>query len=377
MTVFRIVQYLSQRHEIYLACFYENDAELAHLPEIEKYCSDIRYVRLKKWKSIVNMATHAMTTLPLQAAYYLDAEMQHVVDKLLDQYNHDLAYAHLIRMAEYLKEHTNLRRILALQIAQTLNYKRMIDNISLPLYKFLYQIEYGKVKRYEPAIITHFDSCLLISKYDKESLDSHEKINNVFFSPHGVDVAYYTRTNTVEREKAILFCGVLETPTNLDAALWFYKDIYPLVRKEIPDVRLYLAGKNPPKTVLQIAERDKSVVVTGFIKDIRPYYERACVGIDPLRIGAGLQNKLLVGMSMEQPMVCTSIANEGIGAENGKHLIIADDPATFAAAVIQLVRDENKAKNMAREARDYVEKYWTWEHHLDALEAHLVDISCG
>ena len=365
MTVFRLIRHFSQRHGIYLACFYENEAELEKLPDLKRYCSEVRCVRLKKRKSLWNLARHLVTSLPLQTAYYLDSEMRRAVDDLLERFHPDLAYAHLIRMAEYLKNHREVKRVLALQIAQTLNYRRMIENINVLFYKILYGVEYRKVRRYEPAVIRRFDTCLLISRYDKESLDGHEQIKNVVYSPHGVDVAYYTKRNEVEKESAVLFCGVLETPTNLDAALWFYNDIYPLIKQQVPDVRLYLAGRNPRGAIRKIAQRDSSVVVTGFVKDLRPYYERVRVGIDPLRIGAGLQNKLLIGMSMEQPMVCTSVANEGIGAENGKHLLIADDPESFASAVVELLRDEEKANRIGRDAREYVEQFWTWEYHFD------------
>ena len=175
----------------------------------------------------------------------------------------------------------------------------------------------------------------------------------------------------MEKENAILFCGVLETPTNIDAVLYFYRDIYPLVKKRVPDVKLYLVGKNPPPVIRRIAENDPSVIVTGFVKDIRPFYARTKVGIAPLRIGAGLQNKLLVGMSMGQPMVCTSIANEGIAAESGTQVLVADVPVDFAAAVVELLTNEMKAAMLVRNARKYVEEKWTWEHHFGQLEEYL------
>jgi glycosyltransferase involved in cell wall biosynthesis len=222
-----------------------------------------------------------------------------------------------------------------------------------------------------------FDSCLLISRYDKESLDGHEGLANVFYSPHGVDVDHYTRMENVERENAILFCGVLETPTNLDAAMYFYKQIYPLVKEQVRDVRFYLMGKNPPRAIRRIAEKDPSVIVPGFVKDLRPYYSKARVGIDPLRIGAGLQNKLLISMCMELPMVSTSVANEGIAAEPGRHLLIGDTARDFADAVVELLRNKNKAENIAREARRFVEEKWTWEYHFEALEKHFVELVSG
>ena len=372
MTVYRIIKYLAPRHDIYLACFHVDDAELEYLPELKKLCKEVVCLKLKKHQAALNMA-RSMTniSLPLQVAFYWDKRMRRAVDAMIRRHKPDIAYAHLIRMGEYIKEKSDLKKVLAMQISQTLNYRRMIANVPSPFYKLLYQIEYRRVRRYEPAITKSFDSCLLISKYDKQSLDGHENINNVFYSPHGVDVEYYTQSETVEKENVILFCGVLETPTNMDAILYFYRDIYPLVKKQIPNVRLYLAGKNPPGVIRKIAEKDPSVVVTGFLQDIRPYYCRAKVGIDPLRIGAGLQNKLLIGMSMGQPMVCTSIANEGIAAEPDTQVLIADEPADFAAAVVKLLTDEEMAATLARNARKFVTEKWTWEYYFRQLEEHM------
>ena len=120
-----------------------------------------------------------------------------------------------------------------------------------------------------------------------------------------------------------------------------------------------------------MAERDPSVEVTGFVEDMRSYYERSKVGIDSLRIGAGMQNKLITGMCMGVPMVATTIANEGIGAEPGIHAIFADDPQEFADAVVEFLTNEEKAATIARQAREFVEKYWTWEYHFQRLEDHI------
>ncbi len=371
ITVYRLVKYLSREHEIHLVCFYEDPAEMSFLPELEKYCRGVHTRMLKNWKFLVKLPRCCFSPTPLQVCYYMDGRMRRTIDAVVDEIQPDLAYAHLIRMAPYLQAKKGPKRILAMQISQTLNYRRMIENISNPFHRLLYGLEYRKVRKYEPAVTRHFDSCLLISRFDREALDGHEAIDNIFYSPHGIDVAYYTPSAEAEKENSLLFSGVLETPTNVDAVSYFHREIYPLIKREIPGIKLRLVGKNPARAIQRIAVADKSVSVTGFVEDLRPYYERARVGIDPLRIGAGLQNKLLIGMSMGLPMVCTSIANEGIGAQPGRHLLVADQPGEFAAAVVKLFRDRDQAREIAAAARRHVEEYWTWEYHFRALSRHL------
>ncbi len=372
MTVHRIIKYLSPRHEIYLACFYTHKEQLQFLPELEKYCVAVECVRLKKWKAFFN-TTRALFSKnrPLQVSYYADSEMQAAVDKLIEKHRPDLVYSHLIRAAQYVRDEVGVKRVLGMQVSQTLNYSRMIKHARSLLHRTLYNIEYRKVRRYEPEITRFFDSCLCISKHDKEALKGHHRIKNISYCPHGIDVDYYAPRNQVQKDNVILFTGVMETPTNIDAVLYFYEEMYPLVKEQVPDARLIIIGKNPPKIIRSIPKRDATVEVTGFVKDMRSCFENAKVGIDALRIGAGMQNKLLTGMCMGVPMVCTSIANEGIGAEHGKHLLIADQPTQFARAVIDLLRDEEKAVTIAKQAREFVERYWTWEYHFQRFEQHI------
>jgi sugar transferase (PEP-CTERM/EpsH1 system associated) len=378
MTVYWMMKFLAPRHDIYLACFYDNEKQLEFLPELKKYCKSIELVKLKKWKAFLNMArTIFRRAVPLQVAYYRDAEMELAVKRLVDEYQPDIAYSQLIRSGEYIAHLPSIKKILAMQVAQTLNYRRMISNVRSPFYKILYTVEYEKVRRYEPAITREFDSCLLISKHDKESLDGHEDIHNIFYCPHGIDVAYYTPSGSVQKETAIVFSGIMEVPTNHDMVSYFLEDIYPMIKQRVPDVRFYIIGKNPAESIRRVAEKDPSIVVTGFVDDMRPFYERAKVGIDPLRIGAGMQNKLITGMCMGVPMVCSSIANEGIGAEHGKNVLIADDPENFADAVVEMLTDAEKARAIAEQAREFVEKFWTWEYHFERFEDHMESVVHG
>lgn len=376
LTVYHLIKFLAPRHEIYLACFYSDDRQLEGLPELEQMCREVRCVKVRKAKSLFNMGVNLFFgSEPMQDAYYRYEEMRKMVNELIADHKPDIAYGQLFRIAPYLAGNKDVKTVLAMQISYTLHYRRLLEKVKNPVQKLFYGLEYRRVRRYEPAIMREFDSCLLISKYDKESLAGHTEIKNVFYCPHGIDVDYFTPSGKIEKEDIILFCGIMEFMTNVDAITYFHREIYPLIKKKLPHVRLCIAGRNPTKAVMKIAEKDSSVTVTGFVKDIRPLYEKAKVGIDPLRIGAGLQNKLLVGMCMGQPMVSTTIANEGIAGIPGKHLLIADEPQEFADAVVDLFTDRAKAEKIAREAREYVERKWTWEYHFEILERHLIDLA--
>ena len=137
--------------------------------------------------------------------------------------------------------------------------------------------------------------------------------------------------------------------SNVDAVTFFAEEVLPRVRRILPQATFYIVGSNPTAAVRALERRD-SVVVTGFVEDIRSWYARAAVCVVPLRIARGIQNKLLEAMAMGCPVVASSFAAEGLGARTGEELLVADAPHTWAEAVVGLV--QNRARAAAESAKD-------------------------
>ena len=160
---------------------------------------------------------------------------------------------------------------------------------------------------------------------------------------------------------------------NVDAAQFFYERIFPLVRSEVPDVKWQIIGADPAP-VIEAMDADPAISVTGRVPDLREYMNKATLAIAPLRIGAGLQNKVLEGMSMQLPMVITSVANEGIKAVDGKNILIADEPSAFAEQVVRLLRDAEAQEQLGNAARRFIVEKWSWEKHFSDLESMYSDL---
>jgi len=153
---------------------------------------------------------------------------------------------------------------------------------------------------------------------------------------------------------------------NESAAVFFCKEVLPLIKKEIPEVKLYIVGNNPSNKVKCFD--GEGVKITGYVPDIRTYMARTKIAVSPTTVGAGIQNKVIEAMAMGKPMVATSKACQALSVINNEHLLIADEPEEFAEAVVQLLRDDDLAVALSREARKYVEKYHCWEEKAKQLE---------
>jgi glycosyltransferase involved in cell wall biosynthesis len=146
---------------------------------------------------------------------------------------------------------------------------------------------------------------------------------------------------------------------NEDGIQWFASEILPRIRREIADVRLWVVGRNPTAAVRALGEEHADIEVTGTVDDIRPYIDRGAVYVVPLRIGGGTRIKIFEAMAMERATVSTRIGAEGLPVHHGEDIVLADDPAEFAAQVVRLLRDRAARRALGSTAGRLVRENFT------------------
>jgi glycosyltransferase involved in cell wall biosynthesis len=147
---------------------------------------------------------------------------------------------------------------------------------------------------------------------------------------------------------------------NDDAIRYFTREIMPLIKSKVPDVTLTVVGRNPAPALVDLSKEDPSLIITGRVDDVRPYMETAAAYIVPLRIGGGTRLKIFEAMAMEKPLISTRIGAEGLPLTNGVELLLADEPATFADAVVRVLNDDGYAKELGQRAATVVRENFGW-----------------
>ena len=193
-----------------------------------------------------------------------------------------------------------------------------------------------KRKDLELSIAATSDCTLVVSSYEQEILQREDPRLNVSVVPLTLDMP--GRQTDFDGRADLLYIGGFQHTPNVDAVLYFVQSIYPLIKLQLPDIRFYILGSKPPEEILDLA-RDSSIVVTGYIEDVAPYFNRCRLSVAPLRYGAGLKGKVITSLSYGLPMVASTIACEGIGLDDDINILIADDPAEFAEKVVRLYTD--------------------------------------
>jgi glycosyltransferase involved in cell wall biosynthesis len=189
---------------------------------------------------------------------------------------------------------------------------------------------------------------------------------------NGVDLDHFRPSVAPVDPSTILFTGSIDYRPNTDAVLYFAREIFPRILRAQRRATLMVVGMRPPPEITALA--GPNIVITGAVADVRPYLQRATVVVAPLRMGSGTRLKLLEAMAMGKPVVSTALGAEGLAVEGGTHLLVADDPAAFAAEVVRLLDHPSLAAWMGRNGRDLVEREYGWEAAGERLDEFLTGL---
>jgi glycosyltransferase involved in cell wall biosynthesis len=245
-------------------------------------------------------------------------------------------------------------------------------------------LEARRVKRYEGMLLKTFDHTLAVTEPDRRALlaglDEQDRAlaaERIEVIPIAVDCQALRPVQRQAGSTNIMTLGTLHYPPNADGIRWFLNEVFPGVRRQIPQASLTIVGKNPPQDFLQAAREDPQAVrVTGYIPDLQPYLEQAALMVVPVRAGGGMRVRILEAFARGMPVVTTTVGLEGIEAEPGTEVVVADTPETFAAATVQLIKDEAFQRQLAANGRRLAEERYDWQavlHMMDRVypqEAH-------
>jgi glycosyltransferase involved in cell wall biosynthesis len=243
---------------------------------------------------------------------------------------------------------------------------RRMETAPFYLKPFL-KMEYKRLLRYENEAFDRFTNKIIISLPDRD-LIPHPDREKIVVVANGVDTSFF---HPLDRPKEfdLVFTGNMGYPPNIDAAEFLANKILPLVIRQKPDARLLIAGANPNVRVMAL--KSSQVEVSGWVPDMRECYAGAHIFIAPMRLGTGLQNKLLEAMAMQIPCITSQLANQALGAGPGTEILVADTPEGYAAHVLDLLKHPEKAASLADNGYRFVMKNYSWETETRKIEALL------
>ncbi|MGA6826476.1 glycosyltransferase [Nitrospira sp. NS4] len=330
---------------------------------LEKFCEAVEYFPLWPKASplhrVAGLAVGALSPRPFSVLAHRSAAFHRRVSELIATKNFDVIHVDTIALARFLDKRWSIPAVLTHHNIESQLMERRAGAERGLLARLYLRRETQKLLAYEAKMSGSFDVNVFVSKTDEKTLLERVPGLRTAIVPNGVDVEYFT-PNQGKDMPALIYTGGMNMFANRDAVMFFLNEIWPLIRKQVPDVRFFAVGQDPPKELLDLAARDPHVVVTGYVTDVRPLVCDASVYVVPLRVGGGTRLKVLDAMAMGKAMVSTSIGCEGLDVRPDEHLLVADSPEQFAEKTVRLLQDPGRRLTLGRTARELVERRYSW-----------------
>lgn len=370
-----IARYLKTRgHQLVLVSM--SDSVNPPVDEAKRLYDKVFFVHRSRMESYANGLLFLLRNRPLQCGYYCSGRYRKLLRKVVEAEKPELFISHLLRMSPYLEGlGVEQRSIVEMTDALSKTYGLSSQAKGVGLLKYIYGIEKHFIARYEQHVIRKFPKVVLVSQSDVDFL--HGKCgenNDVNGRNNGCSLAMYTNgVDTMAAvpesydDKKICFMGNMRSMQNQDAAIFFANCVFPLIKRRISGAKFYIVGSLPPENIRSLASDD--IVVTGFVNDLEQTISDSCLAVAPVRVAAGIQNKVLVAMGCGLPVVMTSLIARAIPElEDGQNCVIRDEARSIADACVKLMERAELRNSIGRKGYEMVRKNYSWEKKLDGYE---------
>ncbi len=364
-----LLERLGRLGRVHLACFADNEADAAHLAALRERMGGglgEAHVEVRSTGKALAGARALIEGRPVSLTLFDSAPMRRFVADILSRPSVGTVFAFSGQMAQFVPERIGQRFVMDFGDMDSAKFAAYGEQGG-PL-AAIHRREAGKLFAFERSVAGRADISLFVSEAEaglfreKAGLDGAD----IRALQNGVDLDFYDPDAAFERPDRdgplIVFTGQMDYAPNIDAVTWFADHVLPLV----PDARFAIVGRKPPESVVRLGERER-VTVTGEVADTRSWLAAADVVVAPLRIARGVQNKVLEAMAMARPVVASPAAFEGIEAEPGRDLVVAESAEAQAEAIRELLGDRPAAEALGKAARQRMAEAYRWNSRLAPL----------
>lgn len=369
---FNILRQLARRYRVFLGTFVDHPDDVQHIDTLGQWCEKVHVVRLQPMSARLASLRGLLTGEALSLPYYRDAGLARWVNMTVASEGIKSAVAFSGPMAQYLPATGLERRVIDFCDVDSAKWAQYSADRRWPM-SWLYRREGQRLAAFEREAASASDASLFVTDAEAALFTRDAPLlgSRVRTMQNGVDAEYFSPSHRFDSPypaggPILVFTGAMDYWPNIDAATWFARDILPLVRAQLPDIRFWIVGMNPSPAVLALA--GESVFVTGTVPDVRPYLAHADIVVAPLRIARGIQNKVLEAMAMARPVVVADAAAQGLEAVSGQDCEIAHNAEAFVSRIVALLEDRESCQRMSLAARDCVLSHYSWTAHLAVLD---------
>lgn len=358
---YHLIKNLAQKHQITLFSYYRSEKQRQYFPELKKYCRKIFLFKRRPpwhWQNLLRCLT---SSLPFTATVYHHSGLRQTLVDELKNNQYDLVHFESFYPALYLPlvKKMGIKTLLGNENIEWQIYDRYACQQFLPI-KWLLRLEVWRMKLYEEKLWRQADVNIAPSKADAKMIGKITGRKCPVIS-NGVDLGSIKPRPEKLGSPTIIFVGTMIYQANNDAVWYFLKEIYPMIKSQVPQVKFILVSWHKPSWLNNFLVDTSIEFVQDRETTAYEFFRRAGVLVAPIRIASGTRIKILEAMAAGLPVVTSSVGIEGIEANVGKEVIIADDPQDFANQVVELLANKNRRQELSLAGRKLVKKLYSWE----------------
>lgn len=376
IVAFNALRLLSRRHQISLICS-RPAKELAAPAEYIERMELVVQQEMSRFSKWIRYFSYMFLGVPPSVSIYASNAMRKKVESEVEKGNFDVVLLFEMSAIQYCPARCFGRLVVNIEDPQSIKLYRMSGlSVWSPWKKAKLLMLAWFTAFYERRVLHNMAKVLLLSKADIDDVKSEFSFNNISCVPYGVDRRVCSDILEYEdRDKVIIFSGSMYHPPNVDGALYFINELFPLILDARPAAKLLIVGAEPDSRIFKAsAKYGKQIEITGSVPNIADYIRRAAVSVCPVRLRIGVQTKILEALSWGTPTVTTSAGNRGVDGVSGTHLWVEDDAHKFAKRVCDLL-DGIDWEKLSAEGRRLVAERFTWEASAAQLEQHLIGVA--
>lgn len=363
---YNLLKNLAQKHEITLFSFIRDENENRFKKQLLKFCKRVETFRRRPAWSWKNIILAGFTPFPFLVSIYYSKTLQKAIAAELASNHYDLIHAETFYVMPNIPK-SSVPVLLVEQTIEFLVYQHFVENVFLPI-RLLLSLDVIKIKFWEEYYWKKAQKVVAMSSADKDVMQ--KEINNldVDIVPNGVDTQEFFR---IEKKKGkgniILFVGNFKWLQNKEAVILLVEKIFPLIKRKIPDAKLWIVGRYPSNRIKNY--QSKHIKISENIKDIKLAYAKSDILLAPLYGPGGTRYKILEAMASGLPVVTTSRGIEGLDAKDGEDVLVCDDPEKLAYSTVSVLTDKNLYLKLAKNGKQLVANFYDWKTISEKLDA--------